>query len=86
VARRFFLLRTLEGAAMPGDLVCSHCAQPMEEGFMIDHTYMQKFVATWFAGKPVTTFWRGLVGSGNRKLPMTAYRCNSCGKVELFAR
>ena len=64
--------------------LCKRCEKEMVEGFIPDATYGGNTRSAWVPGEPVSSWWRGL------KLPdegywVKAFRCPSCGSLELFA-
>lgn len=59
----------------------------MEAGFIIDVGYGKTAVPRWAAGEPVSSFWsNGLKLRGKEQLPVTTYRCRSCGYLESYAQ
>jgi hypothetical protein len=59
----------------------------MEEGFILDHGhggYM--YAASWLAGTPESSFWRGLKTKGKSEIPLRTFRCTACGHLESYAR
>jgi hypothetical protein len=66
---------------------CIRCDGELEKGFLIDKgdsDFARQ--ASWASGEPNTAFFRlSVVRSGNRTLPITSYRCRSCGRLESFA-
>jgi hypothetical protein len=66
--------------------LCSKCGNSMEPGFIVDHGhYNYTQVETWVEGEPKTSYWSGLKISGRQQLPVTTYRCQSCGYLEAYA-
>lgn len=66
---------------------CLVCEVPLERGFVADHTYGEYRVARWCAGDPERS-WLGGEARGSQVrqgLKISAWRCPSCGRVELFA-
>jgi hypothetical protein len=58
----------------------------MQPGFMLDRgTYDECNVAQWIEGEPEKSFWFGLKTKGRQALPITALRCPTCGRLDLFA-
>lgn len=51
--------------------------------FMGDHG---RTVAKWTAGVPTKSFWMGVKVDTEQLLPVGAFRCVSCGLLELYAR
>jgi hypothetical protein len=67
------------------DLNCLRCKQPMEQGYMIDRGHGNaKHVANWVEGEPDLR-WYGIKTRGHHQIPVAAYRCTTCGAVELRA-
>lgn len=58
----------------------------MEQGFVLDNTYGGRVVSHWAAGAPVKSIWTGTKLSEEDLVPIGAYRCSSCGFLELYAR
>lgn len=65
---------------------CQMCGGKMEQGFIIDNRYGVRQVSQWAAGAPKMSIWRGAKVSEARIIPIGAYRCSSCGHLELYAR
>ena len=64
---------------------CPKCSGQMEEGFVLDRTYGANLQASWVEGVPTTSFWTGVKTKGREQLPVTTFRCSSCGYLESFA-
>jgi predicted nucleic-acid-binding Zn-ribbon protein len=64
---------------------CPKCSGRMEEGFVLDRTYGANLQATWVEGSPTKSFWTGVQVRGRQRLPVTTFRCSSCGYLESFA-
>jgi hypothetical protein len=66
---------------------CIRCEGELEKGFLVDKGESDfTRQASWASGEPNTSFFRlSAVKSGNRTLPITTYRCKSCGRLESFA-
>jgi len=66
---------------------CIRCDGQLEKGFMLDKGESDLTrQANWASGEPNTSFFRfSAVKSGSRSLPVTTYRCVSCGRLESFA-
>jgi DNA-directed RNA polymerase subunit RPC12/RpoP len=67
-------------------LSCPACGRRMERGFLLekgDHNAMS--ATRWVEGAPERSFWTGLKLKGRRALPVTTYRCTSCGALASFA-
>ena len=57
----------------------------MEQGFVLDNTYGARVVSRWVAGVPQKSFWVGTKLPDEELVPIGAYRCSSCGYLELYA-
>ena len=58
----------------------------MEQGFVLDNTHGARVVSQWVAGAPLRSFWLGTKVPNHKLIPIGAYRCSSCGYLELYAR
>ena len=70
-------------------LKCARCRSDMEEGFFLDvqgSASNAKAASVWVQGPPQETFWTGIKLSGRDQKQVVAYRCTSCGYLELYAR
>ena len=66
---------------------CPKCNSGMNRGFVIDNTEGGgRRVTQWAAGPPRKSFWLGTKLPDEDLVPIGAYRCSSCGYVELYAR
>jgi predicted nucleic-acid-binding Zn-ribbon protein len=65
---------------------CPKCDGEMEQGFIMDMTHGGRLVSQWGAGPPRKYFWLGTKLPEEKLIPMGAFRCASCGYLELFAR
>ncbi|HEY0712392.1 MAG TPA: hypothetical protein VGF45_06945 [Polyangia bacterium] len=66
---------------------CLRCRGPVDRGFIFD--FMGEHgntVAQWAAGTPTKSFWSGVKADSEALLPVAAFRCASCGYLELYAR
>ena len=63
-------------------IACPKCNQPMQEGYLADETRL----AHWYEGPPRRWLGMTLVRWAKKQLPITAYRCPSCGYLESYAR
>jgi len=69
------------------DPICPKCKATMKESFIIDHGHADHLrVATWTAGKPEKSFWRGLKVDDSQSVPLLTFRCTGCGYLESYAR
>ncbi len=65
---------------------CRSCDVVMIEGCIPDFSYGRVDQQSWMEGPAQKSRWLKILKVGRRKrLPITAYRCPSCGKVELYA-
>ena len=66
---------------------CPKCNREMNRGFVIDNTEGPgRRVSEWAAGAPRKSFWLGTKLPDEALVPIGAYRCSSCGYLELYAR
>jgi len=69
---------------------CTDCGTPMEEGFIPDLNHAAIAQTTWHRGKPEPTRFLGIktgVKVDKKEfVPITAYRCTSCGVLRFYAR
>lgn len=65
---------------------CPTCKEEMTTGFSLDHTYGTNLQGMWVEGHPENSFWTGLKLKGRKVLPVTTYRCPSCGLLQSYAR
>jgi hypothetical protein len=75
------------GAASAADepLACLRCGGEMTQGFLIDNGHnFARSVAEWTPGPPKRSFWTGIKRAAE-SLPVGAFRCTACGRLELFA-
>jgi hypothetical protein len=61
---------------------CPKCSQPMDEGFIVDHTYGADLQAQWVEGPPQKSFCLGLKVGTPRKV--ATYCCPKCGFLESY--
>ena len=66
---------------------CLRCGEAMERGHVPDASYSQAFQTRWSRGDPEPRRWiGGIKWEAGEQIPLTAYRCLSCGFVEFYAR
>jgi len=58
----------------------------MEQGFVLDNTHGGRLVSQWVAGSPLKGFWFVTKLRDEKRVPIGAYRCSSCGFLEMYAR
>jgi hypothetical protein len=66
-----------------GEIACPKCKGQMQEGFPLDKGGMS--AGEWVKGPPEYG-WLGLKWFRKVRVPMTLYRCSSCGYLEAYAR
>jgi predicted nucleic-acid-binding Zn-ribbon protein len=65
---------------------CPKCQKSMEEGHVPDVAHGQVWQAKWAPGAAETRrFFGGIKMRAKEQFPLTAFRCPSCGYVELYA-
>jgi hypothetical protein len=58
----------------------------MSAGFLLDRGHGNSLApTTWQDGPPEKSFWTGLKTKGHQQIPVTVYRCESCGFLESYA-
>lgn len=65
---------------------CPKCSQPMDEGFIVDHTYGAQTQAEWVGGPPQPSFWTGLKLWGKERRKVATFCCPKCGFLESYAK
>lgn len=66
---------------------CSYCGQEvLDEGFVEDSGEGSVGFARWMAGPLERGVFGGAKRMGRPRLAIAAFRCRSCGHLELFAR
>ena len=66
-------------------IVCPKCKKEMQAGFVPDNSNGQSFESGWYEGA-FATKWLGLrLRSKKAPVPITTYRCASCGYLESYA-
>ena len=66
---------------------CPKCSKTMDRGHIPDAGQGMFLQSSWAPGDPeVRRFFGGIKYRREDQIPLTAYRCTSCGLVELFAR
>ncbi len=67
--------------------VCPKCQGDMAQGHALDNTYGGVLLSLWQLGPAKKSFWGGLkISSRAALLPIAAFRCQTCGYVEFYAR
>ena len=65
---------------------CPKCAEPMDEGFIVDYTYGGQAAASWVEGPPQRSIWTGLKLGGKVKRQVATFCCPKCGFLESYAK
>jgi Domain of unknown function (DUF6487) len=66
---------------------CPQCKKRMHPGFLLERGHHNQLGFTsWVEGTPEKSFWKGLTLKGRQVLPVTTYRCDSCGHLASYAR
>jgi hypothetical protein len=69
---------------------CPKCSTFMSRGHMPDYANGDVIAlqAVWAPGdpKPRRFYMTGIKANPNEQIPLTAYRCSTCGLVEFYAR
>ena len=72
---------------IPTPSQCPKCDGKMEQGFILDLTYGGQIVSRWAAGVPRKSYWSGTRAVPDHDvIPVGAFRCQSCGYLESYAR
>ena len=65
---------------------CPKCQSAMDEGFLLDSGESgRRLVGNWVPGAPEKSFWAGLSLKDRTPLPISSWRCRSCGLLENYA-
>jgi predicted RNA-binding Zn-ribbon protein involved in translation (DUF1610 family) len=68
---------------------CPKCGHYMEEGFVLDvqgDANNERAAALWIQGPISRSFWTGVTTRKRARRPITAFRCTTCGFLEMYAR
>ncbi len=65
---------------------CPHCASGMEIGYVPESTEVGIGASVWVAGEAENSHSHEMFVRGQRRYPITAYRCTGCGYVAFFAK
>ena len=68
------------------NLVCSECGGEMQEGYIPDFTRGTARQSFWVEGAFEKDFWGFPKYKGKKTHRITAYRCENCGFIKLFAK
>ena len=65
---------------------CPKCSERMVAGVMLDVSDSgTSTIAKWVEGIPERSIWTGLKLTGHRVLPVTTWRCPTCGLLQSYA-
>jgi hypothetical protein len=64
---------------------CIRCHAQMESGWVPDNTHSGLQRQNWSPGEPQPSFWTGLKLEKDQVLPVTTFRCPTCGYLESYA-
>lgn len=71
---------------------CPKCSGEMDKGYPLDQSHGAMFSGQWVKGTPKRS-WLDLFGAlviknpnAESRIPIGAFRCQSCGFLELYAR
>jgi hypothetical protein len=69
-----------------GTVECTRCHVQMESGWVPDNTQRGLLRENWCPGEPQPSFWTLLkVENKDKVVPVTTFRCPSCGYLESYA-
>jgi hypothetical protein len=57
----------------------------MEPGFVLDRNRFEDRQGTWLEGTLQLNMWTGSAKNKKDQIPVTTYRCDSCGYLESYA-
>ena len=59
----------------------------MDQGYIPDLGHLNApSEPKWTEGAPEKSFWQGLKLGGRDRVPITTYRCPTCGLLQSYAR
>jgi hypothetical protein len=64
---------------------CPKCQGEMVQGYVLDLTPIGVRVSEWNAGPPKKAGWASIIDSTSQ-IPISTFRCQSCGFLESYAR
>ena len=65
---------------------CPKCKKAMSRGFLLGYRkHDSQRLVNWVDGVPETSIWTGISVRKKQILPVTTYRCTSCGFLESYA-
>ncbi len=64
---------------------CAGCGGPLDEGFLEDSGESSKGYTRWIPGPIEKGLFGGARRFGKDRIDVTAYRCQSCGLLSLYA-
>ena len=70
----------------PMDTDCPKCRDKLEQGFIPEKSAEGTYTTLWAEGEEPVAKWYGKTLKGLQMYAVEAWRCRSCGYVELYAR
>lgn len=66
---------------------CRSCGTALHKGFLPDFAHGAIVPGTWHSGEPVYRYFKsfGIKIQPDRQKPITAFRCERCGLIDLYA-
>jgi hypothetical protein len=64
---------------------CTECGGPMTEGALVDFRRDRAAASEWVPGRVESSVWTGSLRNTTR-FKVTAFRCDDCGYLKMFAR
>ena len=65
---------------------CPKCGGKMDPGFVLDRNRFEDQQGTWLEGTLELNMWTGSAKTAKKdQIPVTTYRCDSCGYLESYA-
>jgi rubredoxin len=74
----------MERERMETTTTCPKCSGRMATGFVLDSSHPAILVSRWVAGLPQKSWLTG-IKLPTEPLPITTFRCSSCGYLESYA-
>lgn len=65
---------------------CAKCGARMKEGFVVEVMSGKAYPNTWIEGVPESHYLHGLKMKHKITVPISTFRCVSCGYLESYAR
>jgi hypothetical protein len=70
---------------MSNAVECIRCHAQMEVGYMLDANHSGYQQQNWYPGEPTPSVWMGLKLAKDQVLPVSTFKCQSCGYLESYA-